>query len=110
MVVMARLSRPERPDLVFVSPRRGRGWPAWENLQLDTSGVRGLAAWGVWAKALSARGQDLRTRVARSKSLAVESKWSELRVAVEVQGLATGPLVEIGARGSGGGESHGEIL
>lgn len=69
MVVMARLSRPERPDLVFVSPRRGWGWRACENLGLNTSGVQGLACWGVWAKALSVRGRDVRTRLAREQKV-----------------------------------------
>lgn len=47
MVVMARLSRPERPDLVFVSPRRARGWPAWGHWGLDASGDSGMAARGI---------------------------------------------------------------
>lgn len=99
MVVMARLSRPDRPDLVFVSPRRGRGWPVWEHPGLDTSGVRGLAVWSVWAKSLSTRGQDIQTRLARSKCLEVQSKWSELRVAVEVRSLGGNRSARGGGRG-----------
>lgn len=55
MVVMARISRPERPDLVFVSPRWGRGWPAWRQRDLDAVGDRTLTSRGIQAKNVPAQ-------------------------------------------------------
>lgn len=46
-MVMARLSRPERPDLVFVSPQRSQGWPALGHWDLDAAGDRGRVAKGI---------------------------------------------------------------
>lgn len=44
---MARVPRPERPDLVFVSLRRGQGLYVREDPKVDSSSARNLAIWGV---------------------------------------------------------------
>lgn len=99
MVVMARLSRPERPDPVFVSLLRGKGWLVWGHRGFDAAGGQGLAPRGSRPQLCRPEGGrtlmgqrpygDVPVRLARSKGLVPEPRGPEQRTAVEVKALAS---------------------
>lgn len=104
MVVMARLSRPERPDPVFVSLLRGKGWLVWGHRGFDAAGGQGLAPRGSRPKLRRPeRGRTLMGQRPYGDvpvRLVPEPRGPEQRTAVEVKALAS-------PAGSGNGSGRG---
>lgn len=105
MVVMAPLSRPERPDLVFVSPRRGRGVARVGVPALDASGFRGLAAWGVWVVSCPPEGRACGPVCPGAKFWCRSPGGLSEELLSRLRARRPGPPVEMGARGERG-RSH----